>query len=75
MPKNSIITVYGSLSNQNVNNIDVMDLLVNNKTINSFLLNVWLATKNQLTLLPIFYKVRSAISNQLKTKVSKKFKL
>lgn len=32
-------------------------------------------TKNQLTLLQSFYKVRSTINNQLKSTVAKKFKL
>lgn len=62
MPKNSVITVYGCLSQKNISGIEVMDLLANNKTINSFMLTDWLHTKNQLTLLPVFYKVRSTIN-------------
>ncbi len=75
MPKDSIITVYGCLSQKNISGIEVMDLLFSNKTINSFMLVQWLHSKNQLTLFPVFYKVRSSITQNLKSVVSKKFKL
>lgn len=76
MPKNSTITVYGALSQQStLSGIEVMDLLFGNKTVNGFMLTQWLKTKNQLTLLPIFYKVRSNIMQNLKSVVAKKFKL
>lgn len=52
-----------------------MDLLANQKTVNGFLLPQWLKTKNTLTLLPVFYKVRSSITQDLKSNVAKKFKL
>lgn len=58
MPKNSIITIYGCLSHKNISDLSVMDLLANNKTINAFLLPIWLKTKSQITLLPTFYTVR-----------------
>lgn len=75
MPKNSVITVYGCLAMKPISNIDVMDMLVNSKVIDTFLLPNWLKTKNQLSLLPTFYKVRSTITQGLKSNVSKKFKL
>lgn len=62
MPKHSTITVYGCLSEQNIENIDVMNLLNGNKTINTFMLPQWIKTKYQVALLPIFYKVRKTIT-------------
>lgn len=75
MPKNSVITVYGCLSQKNITDLSVMDLLANNKVINGFLLPQWLKTKNTMQLLPLFYKVRSTITEGLKSNVAKKFKL
>lgn len=75
MPKNSTVTVYGCLSMKNLGDIDIGDLMFGNKVINTFMLVQWLKTKNQLTLLPIFYKVRSNISQNMKTVVAKKYKL
>lgn len=75
MPKNSTVTVYGCLSLKNLGSIDVGDLMSENKTINTFMLKQWLRTKNQLTLLPLFYKVRSSIMENMKSVVAKKFKL
>lgn len=74
MPKNSTITVYGCLSGKNLDGIDVMDLLVNNKVINAFLLPEWIKGKNTLTLIPTILKVKSAIGDGLKSVVAKKFK-
>jgi NADPH:quinone reductase-like Zn-dependent oxidoreductase len=75
MPKNSVVTVYGCLSMKNLGNIDIGDMMFGNKVINTFMLAQWLKTKNQLSLLQIFYKVRSNISQNMKSVVAKKFKL
>lgn len=75
MPKNSTVTVYGCLSGKNLDGIDVMDLLTNNKVINAFLLPEWMKTKNILSLIPTVMKVKSTINDGLKSNVAKKFKL
>jgi hypothetical protein len=75
MPKNSIITVFGCLSQENIKGIDVSDLLSLNKTLNSFMLMQWLHTKSLISLLPSFYKVRNTVAQLLKSNIAKKFKL
>ena len=75
MPKNSIVTVYGCLSHEDVQDVSVMELLVNNKKIDSFLLPVWLKTKSQFQLMPLFYKVRNLMKKELKSEVAKKYSL
>ena len=75
MPKNSTITVYGDLSGEKVGDIETMDLLFGNKVINSFMLVHWVESKSQITLLPIFYKIRKMINKTLKSHIAKKFPL
>ena len=67
MPKNSKVTIYGCLSHENVQDIGVFDLLVDNKSVNGFLLVNWLKTKSQLGLLSTFYKIRKTITTNLKS--------
>lgn len=75
MPKGATVTVYGCLSHEHVQDIDVMDLLVNDKKIDSFLLPNWLHSKSQWKLLPLFFKVRKAMAGKMKSHVARKFHL
>lgn len=75
MPKGSLTTVYGCLSQKPVGNIDVGDMLFSAKKMDTFMLVQWLKSKNIITLLPTFYKVRKTISQTLKSEVAKKFSL
>lgn len=75
MPKKSTVTVYGCLSHEPVQDIDVMDLLVNDKKLDSFLLPNYLDSQYKVKLLPMFYRVRKLISNSMKSKIARKFPL
>ena len=48
-----------------------MDLLVNDKKLDSFLLPNYIKTQYKVKLLPMFFRVRKLISNSMKSKVSK----
>lgn len=52
-----------------------MDLLVNDKKIDSFLLPNYLHSQYKVSLLPMFYKVRNLISKGMKSHVARRFKL
>lgn len=73
MPKGSTLTIYGVLSHENLQDIDIGDFLINNKTINSFMLTQWIHTKWQVSLLPIMYKVSKTITTSLKSNIAKTY--
>lgn len=67
MPKYSEVHVYGVLSGQNVNNVDVGDLLYNHKTVTGLFLPNWMEAKGSIMILPTMLKLRKWLLNELKS--------
>ena len=61
MPKKSVVMLYGCLSHENINNVDIADLLFYSKSITGFMLVNWLEKKSFMKLMSTFYKVRNTI--------------
>lgn len=71
MPKESTLYIYGGLSGENIQNIDLADTLYNHKTITGLFLPNWLKEKGTLKMLPAFYKLRKLLLREFKSEIAK----
>ena len=67
MPKYSAIYVYGVLSGENIDQVDVVDVLYGHKTVTGFFLPNWIEAKGTLKMLPAIYKLRKLLLKELKS--------
>jgi hypothetical protein len=67
MPKYSTVSVYGVLSGENVNNVDVGDVLYNHKTVTGLYLPNWIHEKGMLKMIPVMMRLKKLLKNELKS--------
>ena len=76
MPKNSIIEVYGVLSQQpTLEHIDAADMLFNHKCVKGFLLPNWLDDKSLLGKLGVMRRLQKLLTKELKSQVAQEYSL
>lgn len=75
MPKFSTLYIYGGLSGENIQNIDLADTLYNHKTITGLFLPNWLQEKGTFKMLPAFYKLRKLLLREFKSEIAKECSL
>jgi NADPH:quinone reductase-like Zn-dependent oxidoreductase len=75
MPKGSKCILYGSLSKQNVGDIDSFVLMGQSMTITGFFIGDWLASKNLFSILRIINRVKKMSKKELSTKIQREYHL
>ena len=75
MCENSVVYVYGSLSNQPVQGINPAAIIFSNKRVEGLWLSKWIKGKNLLSLWNLSNKVVGMLSTSLRTDVSREFRI
>jgi len=75
MPPQSVTIIYGNLSLTKTLNIDIMDLMWNQRMIRTQMFFSWLSSQSEEKREQVFKKIRASLDSTCKTDIAKVFKL
>jgi len=73
LPPESTCYIYGHLSHEELTHIDFNDLLTQNKTIKSFMVNNWLNNQGIFTKISVVRRVQKMLAHDLRSVIAKTF--